>query len=158
MTKKKSRQELRKLAEAAVKGGNWIIRADRDGKSHGGFQWAEPGEWTEAPDWNTKAECGGGLHGQDKDHGGYVEGSRLVFCETQGEHISLVDKVKVHKARILLVNELPSNLRVLNDLKLSGTQITELPEGLSVGGYLYLRGTQIKTLPKDLKVKGDIYR
>lgn len=29
--------------------------------SHGGFKWPESG-WAEAPDWNSRPECGGGLH------------------------------------------------------------------------------------------------
>ena len=33
-----------------------------DLKEQGGFQWPESG-YVEAPDWNIKPECGGGLHG-----------------------------------------------------------------------------------------------
>jgi hypothetical protein len=36
------------------------VRPDR--RSHGGFFWPESGP-VEAPDWNPKARCGGGLHG-----------------------------------------------------------------------------------------------
>jgi hypothetical protein len=35
---------------------------DKDLKSRGGFQYPESGP-VEAPDWDGKAECGGGLHG-----------------------------------------------------------------------------------------------
>ena len=119
--------------------GNWIIRADNDGASHGGFCWAPLGEWTTAPDWNDRPECGGGLHGQDKDHGGYIQGTRLVFCETRGKHVAIgSNKVKVQSARILMVNA--------------------LPEGLSVGGSLDLSSTAIKKVPKSAKIASMIYR
>lgn len=148
------------LAIAAVKGGNWIIRADNDGVSPNssacGFRWNGVGEWTSALDFNTKAKCGGGLHGQDVKNGGYLEGKRLVFCGHRGGHV-VVDhnKVKVREARILLVNQLPSKLKIKGDLSLQGTAITALPEGLHVGGYLDLQGTKItkEEVPKKLKSK-----
>lgn len=41
----------------------YLLRtSDKDGKSHGGFQWPKEG-YVEAPDWNPKPTCGGGLHG-----------------------------------------------------------------------------------------------
>ena len=37
---------------------------DKDGKSHGGFQWPlTVGATVTAPDWQAEAECGNGLHG-----------------------------------------------------------------------------------------------
>jgi hypothetical protein len=36
--------------------------SDKDGKAHGGFQWPSSGP-VECSDWNSKAECGNGLHG-----------------------------------------------------------------------------------------------
>lgn len=36
----------------------------KDGESFGGFKWPlTVGSGVEAPDWNTRVECGGGLHG-----------------------------------------------------------------------------------------------
>ncbi len=162
-----------------LKSGAWIVRADNDGVSYNGFKWAPLGEWTEAPDWDSTPECGHGLHGQDMDHGGHIDGHRLTFCETRGKHIAIgVDKVKVRRARILMINELPSGLKKVNDslnlsgtgitslgslksvgvsLDLSGTGITSLPEGLSVGGYLDLSGTGITSLPEKYEVRGNIY-
>ena len=36
----------------------------KDGTSHGGYKWnLEIGAINEAPDYNDKPECGGGLHG-----------------------------------------------------------------------------------------------
>ena len=41
----------------------YVLRSDSpSGVSYGGFQWPESGP-VEAPDWNDRAECGGGLHG-----------------------------------------------------------------------------------------------
>jgi len=138
----------------ALETGNWIIRADNDGISPSpdanGFRWAPLGEWTEAPDFNKIADCGGGLHGQDKDHGGYILGKRLVFCETEGPHIALGEKVKVHRAAILLVNELPEGLAA-KTLDLSGcTGLTAIPEGLAAK-TLYLSGcTGLAAIPEGL--------
>jgi len=89
--------------------GNWMIRGDWDGVSYCGFKWKPVGVWTEAPDWKPRSICGHGLHGQDKDHGGYISGNRLLFCETDGEHIDLDCLVKVKRARILLINKLPDD-------------------------------------------------
>ncbi|MFZ2635551.1 MAG: hypothetical protein WAX33_04345 [Rectinemataceae bacterium] len=142
-----------------VRQGNWLIRADNDGISPSGeakgFRWSPIGEWTEAPDWNPGHKCGGGLHGQDINYGGMISGTRLVFCETSGKHIKIDGyKVKVKKARILLVNALPDGLSVGGDLHLTGTGITALPDGLSVGGDLRLTGTGITALPGRITVLG----
>jgi len=147
-------QERKRLAQLAVKRGNWIIRADNNGRSHdGAFAWAKPGEWTEAPDWDPAPECGHGLHGQDREHGGYSRGTRLVFCDTEGEHVALYDKVKVRRARILLVDELPEGLtaEVLNLHRCTG--LTALPEYMAVD-LLYLNCcTGLTALPAGLTVK-----
>ena len=144
----------------AVETGKWIIRADNDGVSPfydaKGFKWSLLGEWTEAQDFNEKRKCGGGLHGQDRNYSGSIMGSRLVFCETEGEHIAIGDKVKVRRAAILLINQLPEGLTVGGGLDLRGTQIAALPEGLTVWGGLYLRGTKIAALPKGLTVGGGL--
>ena len=98
--------QRRALADAAVKHGRWLIRADNDGvspnKNAGSFRWPEPGEWIKAPDFNTRKECGGGLHGQDRSWGGYCEGLRLVFCEWRGGYVGGIDgnKMKAEEARI----------------------------------------------------------
>lgn len=134
-----SNADFLELAAEAVKNGNWIIRADNDGKSRGGFQWEAQGEWTAAPNWDDKPVCGGGLHGQDKNCGGMIMGNRLVFCDTDGDHVAIGDnKVKVRRARILMINDLPDGLTVGGWLDLSGcTGLTSLPDGLTVGGKIY---------------------
>jgi hypothetical protein len=147
------------LAQKAVKKGNWMLRTSDDGISYGGFEWSPVGEWTEAQDWNSRPECGGGLHGQAAEAGGYSSGrSRLEFCETTGKRVIIdKDKIKVRRARILLINDeiaLLSGLEVGGGLNLSGTGITQLPDNLRVGGDLYLRGTGITQLPDNLSVGG----
>jgi len=131
--------EIEAAVKAAIKNGNWIIRADENGISWGGFKWSSLGEWTEASDWEVSPTCGGGLHGQDRKNGGYISGTRLVFCDTDGVHVYIGDnKIKVKRARILLVNTLPEGLTVGGSLNLSGcTGLTSLPEGLTVGGIIY---------------------
>jgi hypothetical protein len=140
-----------------LKSGNWMIRFDNDGKSYNGFKWKPTGQWTEAPDWHTKAECNGGLFGQNaKAYGFYKPGSRLVLCETKGEQI-VVDKnkVKVQFAKIIALNDKipPVFLECVGgSLYLRGYQ-HPLPAGLtSVGGSLYLEGYQ-HPLPAGLRHK-----
>ena len=42
----------------------FLRTTDKDGQSHGGFQWPrEVGAIVTAPDWNPEPVCGGGLHG-----------------------------------------------------------------------------------------------
>ena len=51
----------------------YLRTTDKDGKSHGGFQWPmQIGATVTAPDWEPTAECGNGLHGWlygQGDHG-----------------------------------------------------------------------------------------
>ena len=139
----------------ALETGNWIVRADDDGVSPSqdakGFRWAPIGEWTEAPDFSPHFECGGGLHGQDKDHGGMIFGKRLVFCETDGKHVPLGNKVKVRRASILLVNALPEGFKQTAELDLSGTRLSALPEGFKQTDWLNLSGTPISALPEGFR-------
>ena len=149
MARKKQAKPLtlttrRKLAAQAVKSGNWIIRfgPSPDGSQpacYKGFAWAPLGEWTEAPDWNERAECGGGLHGQCAEAGGHRHdsGPHLLFCESDGPRVVIGDnKCKVRKARVLLVDELPRDLTVGGGLSLNGcTALTSLGD-LTVGGWL----------------------
>ena len=42
----------------------FLRTTDKDGKSHGGFQWPmEVGATVTAPDWKPAKKCGNGLHG-----------------------------------------------------------------------------------------------
>ena len=157
--------ELRRLADEAVKHGRWMIRADNDGvspsSSANGFRWAPPGHWTTAPDFNTRQECGGGLHGQDATWGGYSEGTRLVFCEHRGGYVGGIDgnKVKVESARILLVGELPLGLQINGSLDLHGCDLTGVTLPQSVGGSLNLSGCDLTgiTLPQHVGGSLDLH-
>ncbi|OGT54392.1 MAG: hypothetical protein A3E01_03090 [Gammaproteobacteria bacterium RIFCSPHIGHO2_12_FULL_63_22] len=130
--------------EAAIRDSRWLIRTDNDGISYGGFCWPEIGKWIECPDWNNRPECGGGFHGQTAKAGGFWNGgSRLVFCEFDGEEIVLGDKSKVRRCRILQVGipAIFSSACVGGSLDLRGLSSAEgltLPQ--SVGGSLNLRG------------------
>lgn len=86
-------------------GDNWMVRTDNDGVGYGGFQWSPVGEWTMCPRWSerTVADCeSGGLFGQGPGGYGHAQaGTRMVFCETGPERMSLGDKVKVRSACII---------------------------------------------------------
>jgi hypothetical protein len=150
--------ERRALADAAVEHGRWMIRADNDGtspnKKAGGFRWPEPGAWIRAADFNTRKECGGGLHGQDRTWGGHGEGRRLLFCEWRGGYVGGIDgnKMKAEEARILLVGELPAGLICDGALGLSGCDLKGIALPESVGGWLYLNGCDLEgiTLPRSV--------
>jgi hypothetical protein len=151
----------KKHIAAVIKRGNWILRRSNNGKSHGGFAWQPVGEWTIAPDWDPRAKCGGGLHGNgsktDSENCFWAKGNRLEFCEIGDKFVAVEGpngKIKCDRARILLINELPADLRVGGWLDLSGTGITKLPVDLHVGGSLDLRDTKITTLPANLRVGG----
>jgi len=78
---------------------------DHDGIAYKGFKWGKVGDWTEAPDFDPSPRCGGGLHGQGP--GGYGctrPGTRFCFCETGEKTISLGDKVKTDRAKIIAVD------------------------------------------------------
>jgi Pentapeptide repeats (8 copies) len=159
----KSLHERRALADAAVKHSRWMIRADNDGvspnKKPGGFRWPEPGEWIKAADFNTRAECGGGLHGQDRTWGGYGEGRRLVFCEWRGGYVGGIDgnKMKVEEARILLVGELPAGLICDGSLGLSGCDLKGIALPWSVGGWLYLNSCELAGIALPQSVGGALH-
>jgi hypothetical protein len=152
-----NKTQINQAIKDALKNGNWIIRADNDGTAYGGFQWNPVGVWTVAEDWNPKAECGGGLHGQDVNHGGYVTGKRVVFCDTKGRHVIIGDdKVKVKAARILMVG-LPKIKKINGSLSLSGCDLKGITLPQSVGGSLDLRGCDLKGITLPQSVGGSLY-
>jgi hypothetical protein len=82
----------------------------QEGKSYNGFQWPlEVGAKVEAPDFNARKECGGGLHGwpwglslgdgKDPDW----SGKWIVFGSDPGTVIDLNGKVKCRSAVIRFV-------------------------------------------------------
>ena len=143
LTKKKINQLL--------KSGKWMIRFDNDGEGYGGFKWNPLGEWTEAPDWNTKAECSGGLFGQSPDCNGFCTSrTDMVLCEIDTIIEVEGNKIKTNKALRLATNkDIPAVF--LNGF--SGNLDLwaykhRLPKGFThFGGYLYLWDYKHK-LPK----------
>ena len=138
-----SKARLAALAHKAARSGNWMIRfawKPSDLNAHEGFRWRPLGQWTEAPDWDPEPRCGGGLHGQGPGAGGYrhAAGPTLVFCETDGEQVAIDgDKIKVRRARRLLIDELPAGLSVGGSLDLRGcTRLRAVPAGRGGGGSL----------------------
>ncbi len=138
-----------------LKTGNWMLRNDNDGKSYGGFRWKPKGQWTIAPDWNDKPECGGGLHGQSpKGHGAAQHGTRLVLCETDAIQIPIDgDKIKTPRAKIVAVNGgIPPEFLAIGSLDLRGCDLKGITLPQSVGGSLDLRGCDLEgiTLPQSI--------
>ncbi len=135
------------LAKDAIARGEWMVRADNNGVSYhnSNFSWQPVGLWTECEQWDAAPSCGHGLHGQGSEAGGYICGTRMVFCETEGEHVMIGDdKIKVPRARILLIGDewaqLDVPLKFETDLYLSGTAITSLPEKLEVSDEVHWDG------------------
>src|SRR5262245_38481070 len=80
----------------------------KDGKTCNDVQWPlTVGAEVEAPDWNTRTECGGGLHGwpwglamgdgKEPDWGA----TWLVFAAKPDEVVNLGGKVKARRGRIV---------------------------------------------------------
>ncbi len=121
--------------------GKWMVRFSNDGIGYNGFKWAPIGEWTDAPDWNTKPVCEGGLFGQNAAASGYCKpGSRFELCEI--DQVIIVDnaKVKTNRAKIIAVDQ--DAFSVLHELGFCGSlDLDALPSSItSIGGSLDLRG------------------
>src|SRR5574343_317817 len=73
------------------------------GVSYGGFRWPALGECATASDWNDRAECGGGFHGNAQEAHGYgFDYARIELHETRGPRIVVDgDKIKVRESRIV---------------------------------------------------------
>ena len=109
-----------------------------DGTSHGGFKWnLEIGGITEAPDWNSEPECGGGLHGllHGKGNGAYLNSSKdslWMVCEALGPIVDLGDKIKTSKAKTLFVGDRKG---ATDFLIASGCNASEVIGAFITGGY-----------------------
>src|SRR3990167_841175 len=144
---------------------HWMVRNDNNGTSYGGVKWNPIGEWTEASDWSRALSCGNGLHGQGVSgdttgFGASYDGSRFLFCEIDplAGVVSLKDKIKCKRAKIIAVNE-DALVLLLGQLKnntFSGSlnliSLESIPSGvtLSAGGNLYLRS--LKNLPENANI------
>ena len=138
---KLSPKQIEIAIKNALETGKWMIRRSNDGKScsseANGFCWQPIGVWTEAPDWNEKPECGGGLHGNGPNSSGYwIRGKDIDFCIVENAINIDSEKIKCQKAMVLMRNRLPDDLHVGGYLDFSGTQITSLPDDLHVGGEI----------------------
>ena len=127
-------------------------------QSYGGFRWNPVGEWTEAPDWNPDPSCGGGLHGQHPEAGGYCPGGNTVpeLLEIEGPVVKIGNnKVKVRRAKRIAVGNLnvPEMPRHWKTLKLYGcTGLLELPAGLTADWLDLSYCTGLRELLKGLKI------
>ena len=151
-----NKNQINKLVENCLKTGNWMLRKSDAGGSHEGFQWSPIGEWTEAPDWNNKSGCGGGLHGNHFSLSSCYWTNRkdLDFCEIESleEAIIMDNKIKVKKARVLLRNELPEGIKEWKGtLDLCGCDLSgiTLPKKVNT---LYLSGCNLSGITFPEKV------
>lgn len=92
-----------------------IRTTDRDGKSYGGFVWPQQvGALVEAPDWNEKPVCGGGLHGLLDGAGDWsllADGPDTLWWIVEVRRDEAVaiddDKVKVPRGRVAYFGAFP---------------------------------------------------
>ena len=151
-------EEIKTRVQEVLTNGNWMLRISRGGRCYNGFQWAPVGEWTEAPDWNDRDECGGGLHGNDEYTVDtyWAGGDRMEFCEYDPTAIKRIDgaggKLKVRRARILLIHEIPEQITDwVGDIVIpAGTKCVGLT---TVGGDAYIEADA----PALTTVGGDAY-
>ncbi|MFX1537497.1 MAG: hypothetical protein ACFFDI_25090, partial [Promethearchaeota archaeon] len=136
-----NKTQIDEAVKKAIETGNWMIRTENKGgispsSDAKGFKWKPIGKWTIAPDWLPTQNCGHGLHGQAPEAGGYNAGGKyIVFCETRGNRVIIGDdKIKVEKARRLLVGKLPDGLIFKSSLALSGCDLKGITLPQRVGG------------------------
>jgi hypothetical protein len=82
-----------------------LRRCAADGSSYGGFQWPlTVGAEVDAPDWNSRKACGGGLHGLPWACGdwGLLDGAiDVVFSAAPADVVDIDGKKsKVRRARV----------------------------------------------------------
>ncbi len=157
-----NQKQINQAVEQAIKTGNWMIRVERkDGYSPTcNFKWQPVGQWTEAPDWNPKPECGGGLHGQASEAGGCLPsgGEIVVFCETKGERVIINEnKIKVREARRLLVGQLPKGLSFNSSLDLRDCDLTNIILPVLIKGNLNIDRSILKNTKMPRYVGGSLF-
>ena len=124
-----------KIDKAWLDSHEWMLRSSDNGVSCRGYEWKRKGEWNKAPDWNDRAECGGGFHGNAPEAHGYgFDYSRIELHETRGQRVIVgSNKIKVSESRIVAVNgEIPAEafsrcgMHVIND----GNKIDRVDDGI----------------------------
>ena len=99
-----------------------------DLKAQGGFQWPESG-YVEAPDWNIKPECGGGLHGWLWGQGDASlrcrdEDTRWIVASTH--HLGTIDlegKVKVRHCEVKFCGDRETAVAIISHFAPAGTPV-----------------------------------
>ena len=128
-----------------------ILRtSDKDGRSHGGFQWPIDGA-VAAPDWDGKPECGGGLHGLPRGCGdgslltwGKEATTQLVAVDASQDYLEFDGKCKFKDGRVVFSkqNAIYDAIEILcaiyPDLPIVGRKATAGDAGTATAGN---RGT-----------------
>lgn len=90
-----------------------------DGKSYNDFQWPRSGA-VEAPDWDGKPECGGGLHGLPRGCGigSYLDWSedasaQLVRVDTRADYFEFEGKCKFRGGEVVYFGTLREAIEIL---------------------------------------------
>ena len=149
---------------------HWMVRNDNNGISYNGFKWNPVGEWTEASDWIDDINCGNGLHGQGVSgdttgFGASYDGSRFLFCEVDplAGVVSLKDKIKCKRAKIIAVNE-DALVLLLGQLKnntFSGSlnlkSLESIPSGVTLSAVGYLNLRSLESMPSGVTLKAGVY-
>ena len=108
---------------------NYIMKTVKaDGSSYGGFVWPlEVGAQVVAPDFNTDASCGGGLHGLLNGCGNgallnWGDGAVWIVAKVpkKAQMVDLGDKVKVDRCKIVHVGNRETATTFLVDHGCSG--------------------------------------
>ena len=119
-----------------------------DGKSYNDFQWPRSGA-VEAPDWDGKAECGGGLHGLPRGcgNGDYLDWSeaataQLVRVDTRADYLEFKGKCKFRGGEVVYFGTLREAIEILcqhyPDAPTVGRTASAGDHGTASAGY---RGT-----------------
>jgi len=83
---------------------------DKDGSAYGGFKWPQSG-MVEAPDWDGKPDCGGGLHGLPKGvgDGGLLDAdgvAQIVKVNIDDGYVEFEQKCKFRRGEVVFWGDL----------------------------------------------------
>jgi len=127
---------------------NYILKTVKaDGSAYGDFVWPlEVGAQVVAPDFNTDASCGGGLHGLLNGCGNgallnWGDGAVWIVAKVpkKAQMVDLGDKVKVDRCKIVHVGNRETATTFLVDHGCSGPIVgvtaTAGDDGTAIAGY-----------------------